>query len=217
MYSQYSKLFAHGCSVTHGSDLVHPGISDENIAFSYPALLANMLCLPLRNCALPGNSNEGIFHDAVDSIYENNNSVMIVCWTTPVRETWKRLEETFCVNIGWANASAGNKKQQVFYDEKNNVSAIREDYLTDMAEYLKFFKKYKTDYGYYIKKIKNYSKILRDLCKHKKIKFIELQYMKILDDCFDISNISKNFHAAKRHPDAQEHLEIANIIYKNFF
>ena len=155
MYSQYSKLFAHGCSVTHGSDLVHTGISDENIAFSFTGLLANMLSLPFSNSALPGNSNEGIFHNAIDSIYENDSIAIIVCWTTPVRETWARLDETFCVNIGWANASVGNNTQKVFYDEKNNVSAIREDYLADMAEYLKFFRKYKTDDGYYIKKIKN--------------------------------------------------------------
>jgi hypothetical protein len=216
MNSQYHKIFAHGCSVTHGSDLVHAGISDDNVSFSFPNMLANMLFLPCSNLAFPGNSNENIFHDTIKTIYENDSIILIVCWTTPVRETWERSEERFCVNVSWANVSIGNKKQKVFYDEKNNVSAINSDYLADMANYLNFFQKYKTDYNYYIKKIENYSKIVRDLCKLKKIKLIELQLIKILD-CVDISKIGDKWFEEKRHPNKHEHLEIANLLRKSFF
>ena len=42
------KLVASGCSVTHGAELEHPFMSDENAQQSYPALLAkNLNCMKL--------------------------------------------------------------------------------------------------------------------------------------------------------------------------
>jgi len=216
MNLQYKEIIAHGCSVTHGSELVTAGLDTENVFFAFPNILANSLSLKCINLALPGSSNENIFHNTIKTIYENNEIILIVCWSTLVRETWKRFNETFSVNISWGSATIGDQKQKVFYDEKNNVSAVNKDYLEDLSNYVKFFKKYKTDHHYYEKKLKNYSKIIRDLCNNKKIKLIELQYTKILNDCIDISNVGKWFNEA-RHPNKNEHQEIGNLIYNNFF
>jgi len=215
MYS-HKKIFAHGCSVTHGSDLVSGGIDPKNTHYAFPNILANILSLPCENLALPGASNENIFHEALKSIYGFDNTILIVCWTTLVRESWRNNGKNFNVNINWASANLSNEKQKVYYDEKNNVSSVDRDDLNDLGSYLQFFKKHKNDMYFYFERLKHYSKIIRDLCKNKQIKLIELQYGDILIDCDNLCLIG-NWFSEARHPNMQEHKLIAEFIYEKSF
>ena len=71
-------LLAFGCSVAHGTEIVAPGNSKLNIPYSYPALVAKHLGVDCVNHAFCGNSNENIFHEALDTIPQHETVTAVV-------------------------------------------------------------------------------------------------------------------------------------------
>ena len=211
-------LFAHGCSYTHGSELVTNGQDPANTKFAFPNIVANRLNVDHKNLALPGASNEYIFHTALDTVYSNNNPIVLVCWSNTVRETWSQYDSTFTFNINYGAENLPYEKRVKYrfhYDEETNVGSYKKENIKDLNRYLEFFKKYKSDTGYYDKKLKNYSNVLNDLCTAKNIKFLELQFGSLLE-CFDISLLG-TWYPEVRHPNLEEHRQIAENILKTHF
>jgi hypothetical protein len=208
-------LFAHGCSVTHGSDLVSKGQDPLNSLNAYPGLIAKELGLRSINKAVPGTSNEFIFNSVLETIYSENNPMILVGWTTLVREAWKNDDSVFTFNINYGSENFKSGKQDsYYYDSKNNVGSFREENLHDMAEYLKFFSKHKIDENQYRSKLYHYSKVINDLCEHKNITLIETCFDGELD-CLNLSTIG-NWIAEGRHPVVEEHKMIADLVLSKY-
>jgi hypothetical protein len=86
-----TKLITFGCSYTYGHGLPDCFISHDkpgNVPskYSWAALLANRLDLPLENISKCGASNLEILHNILNHEF-NRNDLIIIMWSMPDRDT----------------------------------------------------------------------------------------------------------------------------------
>jgi hypothetical protein len=217
-------ILAFGCSVAHGAETAYSYTHEENIPFSYPGVIAQKLNINCENWAFCGNSNENIFHTALDVIpkYEKITAV-IVGWTSTVRETWKCEDRYWQIIPNWCYTSSDLLNPILFLkDPKVNgptdprICSDREEYMPVLENLYNTLMRYKFDHNEYIKKRNNYILALRTYCKSNNINLIETYWSDPVDgvdiDLSKIGNwVDKNNHPI-RHPDKEEHKMIANLI-----
>ena len=97
------KSLIVGCSITHGSELVSDTYHPDNVKNTYANLLSDEIGYLPNNIAIPGNSNERIFHDAVSNLH--GHDLLIVGWTSLVRESWHDSGLDYFFNPNWACAT----------------------------------------------------------------------------------------------------------------
>lgn len=220
-------IYAFGCSVTHGTDLVTVNASDENVALSYPSKVAQYLNVQCENWAFQGNSNENIFHNFMDIMPKRDKvTAVIVGWTSPMREVWKCDGRYWQFIPAWcATVKDLTKPFGYIHDPKGGWSvedprqcADDKSYIGILDEGYKFLTKYKWDQEEYIKKRTHYVTAIRAYCSYKNIKLIETCWWDDMDKIpLNINKIVKpGWWEAAKHPDKEDHEEIAKIILKEY-
>lgn len=220
-------IYAFGCSVTHGSDLATVNASEENVMGSYPVKIAQALNLECENWAIPGNSNENIFHNFMDTIPNTDPddiAFVIVGWTSPIRELWKCDGRTWHFIPGWcASLIDITKPFTKVRDPKPRWTEINPRMVSDGEEYLdllesqyEFLAKYKWDLTEYTKKRLNFIRSVRSYCVTKNIKLIETQWYDSIPGIeIDLTSVGP-WHNELRHPNKDEHIAIAEMIIKHY-
>jgi hypothetical protein len=220
-------ILAFGCSVTHGIDVVTAWTSDENIALSYPGLIAKQLKVECISWAFPGNSNENIFHKAIENIpkYKAHNTItaVIVGWTSPVREVWKSAGRTWQFIPSWASTVEDLTTPAKYFKELNSwsntnpkLSTDKEEYLSVLTDMYSMITKYKFDYDEYLKKRTNYITTLRCYCEANDIRLIETCWSDPIEGISIDMNTVSNWNKECRHPNKEEHQIIANMIMDHY-
>jgi hypothetical protein len=206
------KLLVSGCSITHGAELYNGFMHPENIKLSYSQHLANKLDCELINVALSAGSNEYIFHSIVEQIEKNNDiESVIVMWTTTGRLYWKCNNRHYFIlgNFASSMVELVNFKKHNKTVDNCQFTGDNDDIVNKLAETHKFFVTDYFDRDEELSKLKNYSTVLRALCDQKKIKLVELTWQsnEIVSKCM----------TSARHPTAEEHKQLANNIYKEYY
>jgi hypothetical protein len=221
-------ILAFGCSVAHGAELVYPYTHEENIPFSYPKLIAQKLNINCENWAFCGNSNENIFHTALDTIprYEKITAV-IIGWTSPLREVWKYNDRYWQFIPNWCSTTKDLLTPISFVKENKvtgstcpMVCSDQEEYMPVLENIYDILMRYKFDFDEYSKKRNNYVLALRTYCKSNNINLIETCWCSPIDGVdIDLSKLGswtdKNNNFI-RHPNKEEHQQIANLIIEHY-
>jgi hypothetical protein len=202
-------VLAFGCSVAHGTEIVAPGNSKDNIPFSYPALVAKHIGVDCVNTAFCGNSNENIFHQALNTIPTFDNiTAVIVGWTSVEREVWTCDGRTWQFIPSWCGTSNNLWKPFRFHTPESGVTPQRcadtEEYLPALDSMYDMLIKYKFDIGAYSKKFDNYISALRAYCQANNIKLMETCWANNIDGMVNIGKIGDWYPAMQRHPNSAE-------------
>ena len=213
MINSKKDIVAFGCSVTHGCELVSGAYDTRNIPGSYPNQLADQLGVACENLAMPGCSNEYIFHRILDT--DLKDRTVIVCWTSLVRECWQAdgLHWFFIPNWGACFRELTHDTVRV-HPRIPNVVADDEVLLNDTATYYDFFMRFKTDAQEYQQRLSHYHDCLQLLCKEKNIDLIELSC--IHTQLPGVENIDGEWTRRGLHPSLDEHRAIADQLRSRF-
>jgi hypothetical protein len=222
-------ILAFGCSVAHGAETVYPYTHEENIPFSYPGIVSQKLNVECENWAFCGNSNENIFHTALETIpkYEKITAV-IIGWTSPVREVWKCEDRYWQFIPSWCYTNDDLLKPISFYKEPKintpttpRVCSDQEEYVSVLEKFYDMLMRYKFDRIEYTKKRNNYVLALRTYCKSNNIKLIETFWSNSAEDedvegvTVDLSEVGPWLDEG-RHPTKEEHELIAKMIIGHY-
>lgn len=208
------RLIAFGCSVTHGCELVSGAYHPDNIQNSYPNLLAQDLGIECDNRAIPGASNDYIFHDALS--HDTQDAIVLVCWTSLVREYWvnEGLHWFFIPN--WGACFRELKHDTVEVHPRNSKIVTDDvDLLDATADYYEFFMRHKTDADAYKKKIQNFHDSLQAVMAARSTPVIELSC--IYTQLPGVESIDGEWTRWGRHPDLAEHRAIADRLRQKYF
>lgn len=215
-------ILAFGCSVTHGAELVHPYQSDENIPYSYPNLIAKSLGVECKNYAVCGISNEGIFHQIIDTLvrYKSKEiTAVIVGWTSTVREYWRTDNREWFVIPSWCATAEENSQLRHFKDYTDEdinlhpkICADKQEYLEPLAKIYDTIARYKFDAVEYEDKKSNYIDMIRLLCQDKGVRLIETCCLGSVGSInINIDNFG-TWRQGRGHPSRQDHQQIAQHI-----
>lgn len=207
------KSLIVGCSITHGSELVSDTYHPDNVINSYANLLSNELGYLPNNIAIPGNSNDRIFHDAVSNLL--GYDLLIVGWTSLVRESWRNCDLDYFFNPNWACATNDLTMSSVWveYQPIKTVSSDKH-LINELQIYHKFAMLYKSDQNELMKKIHNYRVCLKNLCLSNNIKFIDICLIDhLFEDCYFFDVIKE---CNGRHPNKEQHLYIKDQVKKKY-
>ena len=214
-------LLAFGCSVTHGTEIAAPGNSKDNISYSYPALVANYLGVDCVNRAFCGNSNENIFHDAMDTISQCENvTAVVVGWTSVEREVWQCDNRLWQFIPSWCGTSATEWHPYMYIAPGSGATpqkcADKEEYMSALDSIYNLLITYKFDSTVYTKKRNNYISALRLYCQENNIKLIETCWADEISGTVNIGAIGDWYPAMKRHPTAHEQSLFAKQIIEDY-
>ena len=218
------KLIVTGCSVTHGTELVD-NYSPENIRLSYSQVIADKLNCDLVNVALPGGSNEYIFHSALECLskYSDIHS-LIVAWTFPDRLHWYYGGRHWFFNPSWGSTS--RRLSNNMHVKKINGVTITSDiecYLdTVELQHRILVDHYFTDNNlttdHLNEKTKHYSQALSAVCHSRQIQLIEVDAaMNYFLDVFRFESLGLSYIREQRHPNKEEHRIIAEKILETYY
>jgi len=220
-------ILAFGCSVTHGADIAGTGNSNANIPFSYPALVAHYLGVDFVNHAFCGNSNENIFHTALDIISTCNSiTAVIVGWTSVEREVWQCNGRTWQIIPSWCATSKNVWEpftQHISPPPRGPLRAVIPYRCADDLEYIKVLDmlydaitKYKFDFAAYTRKRDNYISALRAFCNTNNIRLIETCWADDISGTVNLGAIGDWYPAMRRHPTAAEQKLFAEKIIDHY-
>lgn len=215
-------ILAFGCSVTHGADLVYPNQHEENIQYSYPNIIADALGVECKNYAVCGMSNEGIFHNVVNTLirYKKQDiTAVIVGWTSTMREYWQTDGREWFVIPSWCATTEKNNQLRYIrdYTDKDinahpRMCSDREEYLESLAKVYDTIVRYKFDVEEYEMKKSNYIDLTRLLCKEKNVRLIETCCLGSVGSInINIDNFG-TWRQELSHPTRQDHQQIAQHI-----
>jgi len=214
-------LLAFGCSVAHGTEIAALGNSKDNIPYSYPALVANHLGVDYDNRAFCGNSNENIFHDAMDAILHCENvTTVIIGWTSVEREVWHCDNRLWQFIPSWCGTSSSEWQQYTYIEtmlgNTPTKCADKEEYMSVLDKIYNLLIAYKFDSKIYTKKHNNYISAIRSSCQAKNIKLIETCWADDINGAVNIGKIGDWYPAMKRHPNVDEQSLFAKQIIKDY-
>ena len=215
-------IYAFGCSIAHGADLVFPNQHKANTEFSYPNLVAQSLGVECNNYAVCGMSNEGIFHKTINVLNEcDEATAVIVGWTSDVREYWEVDGRQWFFIPSWCATTHADNELKFIKDYTGSdinfqprVCADEEQYLEILNKMYEYLFKYKFDLTEYRNKKFNYMNCIRLYCKQRNFKLIETSSM---DNTLDlhIKHNLDNFGTWRKglgHPTKEDHQQIAQQI-----
>jgi len=203
------KFLVSGCSITQGAELNNGFANPENVKQSFSAYLAKRLDLELVNIALPGGSNEYIFHSIVDALEKHSDiSNVLVVWTSPTRLYWKSHNRHFFVMPLWSSSMIDfNFKMHDARQGDVWITGDNKQIVDTLSGMHKFFVDNYFDVSELSIKTKHYDTCLQHLCQAKNIKYLGL----------DVSDITGCWDNQPRHPNAEEHKKISQFIFDKFY
>jgi hypothetical protein len=199
--------------MTHGAELYNGFMHPENVKLSYSHHLAKRLDLELVNVALSASSNEYIFHSIVEQIYKNNDiHSILVMWTTTGRLYWKTNNRHYFFHGNFASSMIDLVNFEMHDLTQNNCwyTGDSDDIVERIAAAHKFFVTDYFDDNEELKKFTYYKKVLHDLCLQKEIKLVSI-------DWNVLNLVDKSILNQGRHPNATEHKQLADLIYKTYY
>ena len=204
------KLLVSGCSVTHGSGLYTQFMHPENVKLSYSQHLADKLGYELINVALSAASNEYILHSLMHEL-KNNEEIasVVVMWTTTGRLYWNKQGRHYFFNGNFASSMEDLVNFKVYDKHIKDCwfTGDSEEIIDRISQLHKFIVTDYFDDDVENKKLSHYRMALNSVCECQKIKLIELTW-----DFIDGSWLRR-----KRHPNAVEHKQAAEKIYKTYY
>lgn len=206
------KLLVSGCSITHGAELYNNFMHPENVKNSFSQHLANKLNCELLNVALSASSNEYIFHSITQQIKNTNNiHSVVVVWTWPGRLYWNTNNRHYFMLGNFASSMIDPVNFQMHdkhinqcwftgdnHDIVDRISKVHHFFVTDFFDQQRE-EQYLNDYQY----------ALIEMCKSLNIKLVNLSVN-------DLANVG-TWRIQQRHPNANEHIEISELIYKKYY
>ena len=215
-------ILAFGCSVTHGADIVSPHQNEANIEFSYPNLIARALGVECKNYSVCGISNEGIFHQVIDTLvrYKRQEiTAVIVGWTSTVREYWCADNREWFIIPSWCASAEQGQTVNHFKDYTDTdvnlhprICCDKKEYLEPLAKVYDVITRYKFDVEEYEHKKSNYIDMIRLLCQDKGVRLIEAC---CLGSVGSININLDNFGTWRQglgHPTKEDHEQIAQHV-----
>ena len=215
-------ILAFGCSVTHGADIVSPHQDEANVEFSYPNLIAQALGVECKNYSLCGISNEGIFHQVIDTLvrYKRQDiTAIIVGWTSTVREYWCADNREWFIIPSWCASAEQGQSVNHFKDYTDadinlhpRICSDKKEYLEPLAQVYDVITRYKFDVEQYEHKKSNYIDMIRLLCQNKGVRLIETC---CLGSVGSININLDNFGTWRQglsHPTKEDHEQIAQHV-----
>lgn len=204
-------LLVSGCSVTHGAELYNNFMHPENVKQSFSQHLANKLECELVNVALSASSNEYIFHSLVQSIQklQDIHSVIVV-WTGTGRAYWNTKGRHYFFLGNFASSMVDPVNFKMHDKSVNNCWFTGDnDFIVEkISEAHRFFVTDYFDHSRETNMLNDYKFALKEICKSLNIKLISLEW----------NNISiGDWLQCHRHPNANEHVQIADLIYKKYY
>jgi len=215
-------ILAFGCSVTHGADIVSPHQDEANVEFSYPNLIAQALGVECKNYSLCGISNEGIFHQVIDTLvrYKRQDiTAIIVGWTSTVCEYWCADNREWFIIPSWCASAEQGQSVNHFKDYTDadinlhpRICSDKKEYLEPLAQVYDVITRYKFDVEQYEHKKSNYIDMIRLLCQNKGVRLIETC---CLGSVGSININLDNFGTWRQglsHPTKEDHEQIAQHV-----
>jgi|LakMenEpi03Aug12_release.lakeMendotaPanAssembly.Ray.scaffolds.fasta_scaffold332031_2 hypothetical protein len=215
-------ILAFGCSVTHGAELVHANQHEDNVKYSYPNLVANTLGVECKNYSVCGISNEGIFHNVVNTLvrYKSQEiTLVIVGWTSTMREYWRTDNREWFIIPSWcATAEKGQPFTQFKdYTDSNinlhpRICSDRAEYLDPLATIYDTVTRYKFDSEEYETKKSNYVDMTRILCQQRGVRLIETCCMGSIGSInINVDNFG-TWRQGLGHPTKKDHEQVAQQV-----
>jgi hypothetical protein len=204
------KSLIVGCSITHGSELISDVYHPLNVEHTYANKLSKHLGFEPNNIAIPGNSNESIFHEAVENL--KGHDLLIVGWTSLFRETWINENKNYYFNPNWGCVTDDLTMQDVFVEIRKQVKFVSSDrnMLSELQEYHRLLNLYKFNDTLLTQRVVHYRECLKTLCKHSNIRYIDIC---LIDNIFNDSvYYNTNQKCRGRHPNKKQHQDIMNLI-----
>lgn len=200
------KSLIVGCSITHGSELISDVYDPRNVEHTYANGLSKYLGYEPNNIAIPGNSNEGIFHDAVKHLSGHN--LLIVGWTSLNRESWTNGHEWYFFNTNWGCMTNDLGLNDIFVKQYGNLTLVssEESKFDDLRLHHKMIAMHKFGSDQLLEKLMHYRQSLKALCQVSGISYIDLSLIEKINDicCHRVSG--------PNHPNKEEHQKIMNSI-----
>lgn len=204
-------LLVSGCSITHGATLHNGFIHPENVKKSFSQHLANRLDCELVNVALSAGSNEYIFHSLIQQIKQTENiHSLVVVWTGLDRLYWKTNNRHYFF-LGNFASSVVDLVNFKMHDKKVNdcwFTGDNENIVDRISTAHHFFVTDYFDHTRAQQHLDDYKFLLAEICNSRGIKLVSLEWKDI-----DVGKWIKQ----ARHPDATEHIQIAELIYKKYY
>ena len=225
-------LYVNGCSNTAGAEITHPGQHTPELdgPLTFGAVLANRWNMELKNDAVPGQGNDAIYSQTVNSIlnllktHDSNDIFALIGFAGIDRRdfiyngVWARM----CANMGFAN----NTIKHVY---KNWVETS--DYNFDMNKFattyiglVKFLEKYNIKYCFFNSSFgMTTTSTLNVLHSDNKIDNNIFNHMKNNNRWLGCFDESKDFHRylldagfkiapSKSHHGVEAHMHWANVL-----
>jgi hypothetical protein len=199
------KSLIVGCSSTHSSETVSPVYNIENTKHSWANVLSEKLGYDPDNQAIPGNSNQDIFHRAVEKLH--NYDLLIVGWTGVARESWIYDNKHYFFNAKWACCVEDISFKDIYVKETSDATIVSDQ--QSMLEILdaqrRFLIEHKFDLTQQAKKMHHYRTCLQTMCQANGVRYIDANIL---------GTVFKDAPSLKimRHPTRDEHYEFAEQI-----
>ena len=196
------KSLILGCSSTHGSDTVSPVYNTKNTKHSWANVLSEKLGYVPDNQAIPGNSNQAIFHSAIEKL--ENYDLLIIGWTTLARESWKSDNKNYFFNANWACCVEDISMKDIYVKELSDATIVSdEEFMLEILDsHRRFLITHKFDLNEQMKKVNHYRTCLQMMCKIHGVRYIDANIHGILfKDAPSLRTIG--------HPTIDEHRKFA--------
>jgi hypothetical protein len=189
---------------------MHP----ENIKRSFSQHLANKLDCRLFNVALSAASNEYIFHSIIEQIRISENDIhsIVVVWTATGRLYWNTDGRHYFVLGNFASSMIDPVNFEMHKKTKNECwfTGDNDDIVDRISNAHEFFVTDYFDHKRETQNLRDYKFALEGICKSRGIKLISLEWQDI-----EIDNVL--WRKQGRHPNAEEHKKIADLIYRKYY
>lgn len=203
------KSLIVGCSSTHGSETVSPVYNLNNTKHSWASVLSEKLKYVPDNQAIPGNSNQAIFHTAMENL--ENYKLLIVGWTGLQRESWRHDNKNYFFNAHWGCCVEDLSMKDIYVKKSSDATIVsdQEIMLEILDEQRRFLVTHKFDSDEQIKKVNHYRTCLKMMCQNKGVKYIDAN---IIEKIF---NDAPSLKVQNRHPTINEHYMFAEQILQS--
>lgn len=191
--------------MTHASETVSPVYNIDNVEHSWANVLSEQLGYDPDNQAIPGNSNQAIFHSAMEKL--QNYNLLIVGWTSPTRESWKYRNKHYFFNPSWACCVEDISLKDIYVKESSDATIVSDQ--ESMLEILDAQRRFLIDHKFnlveQVKQVNHYRICLQTMCKANGIRYIDANV---------IGNLFPDAPSLKilRHPTIDEHRKFAEQV-----
>jgi hypothetical protein len=207
--------------MTHGTETFSGRYHEKNTEYSYARHVADHLEVEHKNVAFPGASNEMIFHRTITELYNPDITHCLIGWTADGREAFERGPRHWTFNLGhgtYTNTDIDNNdKFSKSSNEHASFHADEEEFLKGVEDYwgamiVKFVNE---DYN---SKLKHYRDLIKTVCKLKNVHLVEIRALVSSQATQELMKLPVGEWVEEgRHPNKEEHKELAELVIKEHY